>query len=264
MTTSSIASSGVATPTTTTTLPLPSNILTTAQAQKQAAAAKSATTGTGTSSMGESDFLTLFTTQLKDQDPLNPADGANFVSQLAQFSQLEATTTMSTKMTNLVSSLSGQSLMSSANLIGGLVAVPNATQTLSGGVATPAIISLPNGADSVTIQVKDSNGSLINTYSLGKESAGNINWTWNGQTSQGGTAPDGKYTITANANVNGASSAATVSTLQTVTGVTQTNGTVMLNVSSGQTVSAGSVQYITSSANANANSVSSSSASSGG
>jgi flagellar basal-body rod modification protein FlgD len=166
---------------------------------------------------------------------------------------------MSTQMSNLVSSLSGNSLMSSANLIGGLVAVPNASQTLKSGVATPDIIALPNGADGVTIQVKDSSGSLINTYSLGKQSAGNINWTWDGQTSQGGTAPDGKYSITATATVSGASSAATVSTLQTVTGVTQTNGTVMLNVSGGQTVSAGSVQYITSSSNANASSVASSS-----
>jgi cytoskeletal protein RodZ len=64
MTTSSIASSGLATPTTTSTLPLPSNILTTAEAQKQAAAAATASTGTGASKMGESDFLTLFTTQL--------------------------------------------------------------------------------------------------------------------------------------------------------------------------------------------------------
>ena len=262
MSTSSISSSGVATPSAPTTVPLPSNILTTAEAQQKAAAAKSATTGTGTSTMGESDFLTLFTTQLKDQDPLNPSDGANFVSQLAQFSQLEATTSMSGQMTNLVNSLSGQSLMSSANLIGGLVAVPNATESLTGGVATPSIISLPNGADSVNIQVKDSNGNLINTYSLGKESAGNVNWTWDGQSSRGGAAPDGNYSIVATATVGGASSSATVSNLQTVTGVTQTNGTVMLNVSGGQTVSAGSVQFITS--NSALSSASSATSSTGG
>src|SRR6185312_14686056 len=37
----------------------------------------------------ESTFLQLFVAQLKNQDPLNPADGTQFVSQLAQFSQLE-------------------------------------------------------------------------------------------------------------------------------------------------------------------------------
>ena len=244
MSTSSISSSGVATPSAPTTVPLPSNILTTAEAQQKAAAAKSSATGTGPSTMGESDFLTLFTTQLKDQDPLNPADGANFVSQLAQFSQLEATTSMSGQMTNLVNSLSGESLMSSALLINSKVAVPNAPEALSAGTASPALIALPNGADSVNIQVKDSTGALINTYSLGKQASGNLSWTWDGQTSQGSTAPDGNYTFSATAMLSGQSSKPTISTMQTVTGVTQNNGQVMLNVANGQSVSAGSVQYI--------------------
>ena len=245
MSINSISSSGgLATPSAPSTVPLPSNILTTAEAQQQAAAAKSAGTGTGTSTMGESDFLTLFTTQLKCQDPLNPADGANFVSQLAQFSQLEATTTMSSKMTNLVNSLSGESLMSSALLINSKVAVPDAPQALSGGTASAALIALPNGADSVNIQVKDSAGNLVNTYNLGKQTAGNLSWTWDGQNSQGITAADGNYTLSAKATLAGQTNTATVSTLQTVTGVTQNNGQVMLNVANGQSVSAGSVQFI--------------------
>ena len=34
-------------------------------------------------------FLKLLVTQLKNQDPLNPADGTQFLTQLAQFSELE-------------------------------------------------------------------------------------------------------------------------------------------------------------------------------
>lgn len=37
----------------------------------------------------ENTFLQLFVSQLKNQDPLNPSDGTQFVSQLAQFSELE-------------------------------------------------------------------------------------------------------------------------------------------------------------------------------
>ena len=37
----------------------------------------------------ESTFLTLLVTQLKNQDPLNPTDSTQFVSELAQFSSLE-------------------------------------------------------------------------------------------------------------------------------------------------------------------------------
>jgi flagellar basal-body rod modification protein FlgD len=43
----------------------------------------------------EQTFLQLFVSQLKNQDPLNPADGTQFVTQLAQFSQLEQTLGMS-------------------------------------------------------------------------------------------------------------------------------------------------------------------------
>ena len=68
---------------------VPSGIRTTAQdAQAKMTAA------TGQSTMGQKDFLTLFTTQLKNQDPLDPVKNEAFVAQLAQFSQLEATTNM--------------------------------------------------------------------------------------------------------------------------------------------------------------------------
>jgi flagellar basal-body rod modification protein FlgD len=57
-------------------------------------AANETLTAKASSGMGQKDFLTLFTTQLKCQDPLDPVKNEAFVAQLAQFSQLEATTTM--------------------------------------------------------------------------------------------------------------------------------------------------------------------------
>jgi flagellar basal-body rod modification protein FlgD len=42
----------------------------------------------------EQTFLQLLVAQLKNQDPMNPADGMQFVSELAQFSQLEQTIAM--------------------------------------------------------------------------------------------------------------------------------------------------------------------------
>ena len=68
----------------------PAGVKTTAQAANEALTAKAGTS----SGMGQKDFLTLFTTQLKCQDPLDPVKNEAFVAQLAQFSQLEATTSM--------------------------------------------------------------------------------------------------------------------------------------------------------------------------
>lgn len=46
----------------------------------------------GLSTLGQADFLRLLTTQLANQDPLNPTDNEEMLAQLAQFSQLEAAT----------------------------------------------------------------------------------------------------------------------------------------------------------------------------
>jgi len=92
---------------------VPSGIKTTAQAANDALTAKS-----GQSGMGQKDFLTLFTTQLKNQDPLDPVKNEAFVAQLAQFSQLEATTGMAGSLETFVSSQSGQQITATANLIG--------------------------------------------------------------------------------------------------------------------------------------------------
>ena len=50
----------------------------------------SSTTSAATTAKGyEQTFLTLLVSQLQNQDPLNPTDSTQFVTQLAQFSQLE-------------------------------------------------------------------------------------------------------------------------------------------------------------------------------
>ena len=49
---------------------------------------------TASKSVSQDAFLTLLVAQLKNQDPLQPANGAEFVAQLAQFSQLEQSIAM--------------------------------------------------------------------------------------------------------------------------------------------------------------------------
>jgi flagellar basal-body rod modification protein FlgD len=64
--------------------PVTSSSADTSSAQDAASAANSLTPDKET-------FLKLLVAQIKNQDPLNPTDGAQFVAQLAQFSQLEQT-----------------------------------------------------------------------------------------------------------------------------------------------------------------------------
>ncbi len=64
------------------------------------------------------DFLTLLTAQLKNQDPLQPLDSTTFVSQLAQFSNVEQQVKMNEKLDGLVSNLTGNDFSKASGYLG--------------------------------------------------------------------------------------------------------------------------------------------------
>ena len=149
----------------------PAGIKTTAPAAQEALTSK-----TGTSSgMGQKDFLTLFTTQLKCQDPLDPVKNEAFVAQLAQFSQLEATTGMADTLKGYVDSMAGERMMSSSNMIGKTVAVPDAPAYMTqGGKPAQGYVSLPTGADGVKLEVFNDKGQLVTSQVLGSQKIGDM------------------------------------------------------------------------------------------
>jgi flagellar basal-body rod modification protein FlgD len=153
--------------------------------------------------MGQKDFLTLFTTQLKSQDPLDPVKNEAFVAQLAQFSQLEATTSMSETLKTFVDSMSGERMMSSTNMIGKTVAVPGAPAVMSGAKPVQGVISLPQGASGVQLQVTNDKGQVVAKQILGPQTAGDMPLYWDGSDDAGNKVPDGNYFITATAVIQG-------------------------------------------------------------
>jgi len=217
---------------------VPTVITTTAAAAEAAMTAKS-------SSMGQSDFFTLFTTQLKNQDPLDPVKNEAFVAQLAQFSQLEATTNMSATLKNFVDSQEGQNIVTGASLIGKTMSVPDAPAVLSGGKPIKGTISLPNGADGVKIQVLNDKGVLVATNILGSQRMGDMSFYWNGADDQGAPLPDGTYRFVASAVSQGLTSQRPVSTAAMITGVSQdASKTTLLQIQGGKTIKLSDVSTI--------------------
>ena len=205
------------------------------------------TTATKSSSeMGKQDFLTLFTAQLKSQNPLDPVKNEAFVAQLAQFSQLEALTNMQTSLNNFVTSMSSERMLGSAALIGKKVAVADAPTALGSSGGIDATIDLPSGASGVQLTVKDSRGRVVQDLIGGAQNPGTASLNWDGLDAMGNRAPAGLYRLSAQAVVNGKTTSVPVNTLSTIRAI-QTNpgdGSVSLEVDGGQSVLLKNVQRI--------------------
>lgn len=154
------------------------------------------------SSLGASDFLTLLVTQLKNQDPTQPMKATDFVTQLAQFSQVTGIQQLQTSFSSLAQSLTGNQALQAANLVGHGVMVPGSTAALSGGAMYGAV-TLPSGASDVQVQISDGNGTSVKTIDLGAQNAGSIPFQWDGTSSSGQVLPDGTYNVKAIYQVNG-------------------------------------------------------------
>jgi len=218
------------------------------------------TTGTGSSStsststasangvtLGGTDFLTLMLAQLKNQDPTSPVDSNEFLSQLASLSEVQGITQLNSSFSALSNSLvSGQALQASS-LLGHQALVASSTATLSTACGTvTGAVSVPQTSSDVTLNITNSSGVLVNSINLGAQSAGLANFTWNGQTTSGSTAPAGTYSLSA--QVSGVTGGTAITTLVggTVDSVTMGSGStgLTLNISGLGSVPFSSVQQI--------------------
>jgi flagellar basal-body rod modification protein FlgD len=96
------------------------------------------------STLNSSDFLSLLTTEMKNQDPMNPVDDTQSMAQLAQFSSLSAMEEMNQSFQTFQSNFG---VMQSAGLLGKTVTVstPNASGNSSSVTGTVASIAVQNG-----------------------------------------------------------------------------------------------------------------------
>jgi len=197
--------------------------------------------------MDQGAFLTLFTTQLKNQNPLDPVKNEAFVAQLAQFSQLEATTSMKTSMETMVQSMQGDKMLAGASMIGRKVAVPNAPAMLLGGQPVQASVDLPNGADGVQMKIFDSRGQVVRKLVYPAQSPGSMKLAWDGMSDSGASMPDGAYTMQVLASSLGKAVQPVVNMFSTVRSVSNAgtgDNTWLLEVDGGKSVSLANVKQI--------------------
>lgn len=176
-------------------------------------------------------FLKLLVSQMKNQDPLNPMDNAQVTTQMAQISTVTGIGQLNDTISGFLGKLTGMESLQGASLAGHQVLVSGNAMELAGGTAAGGF-ELNGAADSVSVSVMDAAGRKIYQSSLGAQPAGVHSFSWNGLTTAGDRAADGRYTFKIDASLAGSALPATTLAFGRVNGVTPASSGLQLDLGS--------------------------------
>lgn len=167
----------------------------------------------------ENRFLKLLTTQLKNQDPLNPLDNAQMTSQMAQISTVNGIEKLNATLEKMMASSNDSQAVQAAGMLGHQVFVAGNGLSLSSGGQAAAGIEVPQAVDNLTVTITDGNGGVVRTLSLGAQSAGLLTFGWDGKNDAGTPVAAGRYSFAVAADQNGKAVSGTKYELAPVTGI---------------------------------------------
>lgn len=137
-------------------------------------------------------FLTLLTTQLKNQNPLDPLDTNQFTAQLVQFAQVEQQLKQNDQLATLVSLQQTAQNTAALEFVGQTVGVAGKSAGLSNGKATWTLDVPKPATGTITVTSATGQTAYSGNYSM---STGSQPFIWDGKDASGLQWPDGNYTI---------------------------------------------------------------------
>ncbi|MBX9619086.1 MAG: flagellar hook assembly protein FlgD [Hyphomicrobiales bacterium] len=200
-----------------------------ATAQANAAANPAASTDAKTRLNGNFDtFLTLLTTQLRNQNPLDPLNTEQFTQQITQYTGVEQQLKTNDLLQRLVNNQSGGSLTSALGFLGNNIVANGDSAQLSNGQANWTLNATSNV--NATITITNATGQVVRTEQRALQ-AGSTNYQWNGRDDTGVAQVNGSYKIAITARSSDGTQQ-TVSTRSSgrVTAVDLSNGEAILTV----------------------------------
>lgn len=174
-------------------------------------------------------FLTLLTTQLQNQDPLEPMDAQQFTEQLVQFTSVEQQIASNQSLETILALQSANARMSATDYIGREVTISSNVSALENGEARWAY-ALPREAASTELMVTDQSGRVVATLA-GETGAGGHTLVWDGTDAAGNQAADGRYNLAVVANdADGRRMEAPVRVTRLATGVEMSGDQVIIEM----------------------------------
>ncbi|MEM9631279.1 MAG: flagellar hook assembly protein FlgD [Pseudomonadota bacterium] len=159
-----------------------------------ASTSSAATSNDARTTIDSDEFLLLMVEQLQNQDPTNPTDTNEYVSQMVDYASFETQTQISDQLTSITDVLSSYMNSQGLGYLGQTVEAIGNTTSLQDGEAQWSY-TLDSEAESVSINILDEDGNTV--YSAeGETGAGSHSFSWDGVTSDGEQLEDGgQYTI---------------------------------------------------------------------
>jgi flagellar basal-body rod modification protein FlgD len=182
-------------------------------------------------------FLKMLTTQMKNQDPLDPIDNSDYAVQLATFSGVE----QQVKTNDLLGSLGTQfGVMSMSELAGWVGKEGRAAMPVTFDGTPVTLWTTPDSrADTAELVVKSSTGAVVSRTAVDPATE---TLTWDGKDATGALLPSGTYTLSVESFAAGASlGSAPVESYAKVQEARLDNGTVRLVFPGGVEVAADKV-----------------------
>src|SRR6267154_6092320 len=174
-------------------------------------------------------FLQLLTTQLQNQNPLDPLDTNQFTQQLVQFAGVEQQLKTNDQLTTLVSLQKTAQSTQALDFVGKTAMVDGGTTTMTNGAANWILGVKTNST--VNVSITNSTGQTVFTGSYPVSAGDGQAFGWDGKGNDGTQWPDGKYTLTAQAtDGSGNSVAVATEVVGTVRSVDLTQSPPLLSI----------------------------------
>ena len=159
-----------------------------------AVAANTAQTQARQSLSGNFDtFLRLLTTQLQNQDPLEPLDSTKFTEQLVSYSQVEQQINTNANLNTLIALTKAAAGANAVTYLGKTALTAGPVSSLDNGAANWRY-TLGRDASTVQLVVKDATGRSVRTLA-GQGTVGAHDFVWDGRNDAGTQLPAGAYTL---------------------------------------------------------------------
>lgn len=151
----------------------------------------------------QEDFLKLMTAQMENQDPFEPMDSGEFMTQIAQFSASSGIQGLQQSVDSMAASLTSNQVLQATSLVGRSVTIETGAANLTSDGDISGVVGVPYSTTNLKVDVLGPGGQLLRTIDLGASNAGIVPFKWDGMLEDGTRAAAGSYSVRASATIDG-------------------------------------------------------------